>query len=121
MNNQNNGNSTGNKYNYLTLKISLLSEFDNRYQESITSLFGEYLKVMHNISAETLHLTGVAIGGGLFLIVVFIGVIFWISREREEDQEIREEAEKMQGGRRRVNLVQKECFHDDNEDMIEFH
>ena len=75
----------------------------------------------HHMSVETLHLTGVAIGGGLFLIVVFIGVIFWISREREEDQEIREEAEKMQGGRRRVNLVQKECFHDDNEDMIEFH
>ena len=58
------------------------------------------------------------------MIVVVIGVIFWISREREEDEEMREEAEKLQRGRRRGNLVQKKCFHDDSdlkdiEDMID--
>ena len=57
------------------------------------------------------------------MIVIFVGVIFWISREREEDQEMREEAGKVQG-RRRGNLVQKKCFHKDSdidhEDMIDF-
>ena len=31
-------------------------------------------------------LLGVALGGGLFLVVVIIGVLVWVSREREEDQ-----------------------------------
>ena len=35
-------------------------------------------------------------GGGLFLLVVLVGVLFWISREREEDQE-REEKKEMFG------------------------
>ena len=34
-----------------------------------------------------------------------IGVMFWMSREREEDSEIREEAEKLQGERRRRVLI----------------
>ena len=46
-----------------------------------------------------------AVGGGLFLLAVMIGVMFWMSREREEDSEIREEAEKLQGERRRRVLI----------------
>ena len=41
-------------------------------------------------------LIGAGIGGGIFLMVVILGVIFWISREREEDEEVRLEAEKFQ-------------------------
>ena len=47
------------------------------------------------------HLTifgaGVALGGGLFLVVLIIGVLVWISQEKVEDQEIRQVAEKLQG------------------------
>ena len=45
-----------------------------------------------------------AIGGGLFLIVLVVGVVIWVTREREVDEEVMEEAQKLQGGRRR-NLV----------------
>ena len=40
------------------------------------------------------------------MIILVIGVLVWISREHEEDVEIRREAEKLQRGRRRRNLVQ---------------
>ena len=49
---------------------------------------------------------GVAVGGGLFLVVVLAGVIFWISREREEDHERRELAELLHRGRRKRFLIQ---------------
>ena len=58
------------------------------------------------------------------MIVVFIGVIFWISREREEDEEMREEAGKLQRGRRKGHLVKNKCIHEEDlkdiEDMIDF-
>ena len=49
---------------------------------------------------------GVAVGGGLFLLSVMIGVIFWMSREREVDFRRREEAELLQGKRRKNFLIQ---------------
>ena len=45
-------------------------------------------------------------GGGLFLTVLVVGVLIWISREREEDEEVMEEAQKLQGSQRRRNLSQ---------------
>ena len=62
--------------------------YNKKAEESITSLIG------------------VAVGGGLFLTVLVVGVLIWISREREEDEEVMEEAQKLQGSRRRRNLSQ---------------
>ena len=53
-------------------------------------------------------LFGVCIGGGLFLFIVILGVIFWISRERKEDEETRLEAERFRsrrGGRGRSKMM----------------
>ena len=50
-------------------------------------------------------LVGAGVGAGLFLIAVVLGVIFWKSREREEDDEVRMEAEKFQRGRTRGLLL----------------
>ena len=71
------------------------------------------------ITVRVTTVSGVAIGGGLFLIIVMIGVIFWISRELDLDQEMREEAEKLQGSRRRRNLVENvNCvLHDIDEEL----
>ena len=44
-------------------------------------------------------------GGGLFLLVVLVGVLFWISREREEDHERREQAELLNRGRRKRFII----------------
>ena len=54
-------------------------------------------------------LVGAGVGGGLFLIAVVLGVIFWISREKEEDEEVRIKAEKVRGDRRRGMLVDPEA------------
>ena len=72
------------------IKIFFVSVFlyNKKAEESITSLIG------------------VAVGGGLFLTVLMVGVLIWISREREEDEEVMEEAQKLQGSRRRRNLSQ---------------
>ena len=60
---------------------------NNRIHDSLTSLLGA------------------GVGAGIFLIVVILGVIFWIFREREEDEEIRMEAQKFKRvkGERTVN------------------
>ena len=50
-------------------------------------------------------LAGAGVGGGLFLIAVILGVLFWISREREEDEEVRMEAQKFRRDRTRVLLT----------------
>ena len=44
---------------------------------------------------------GVGIGAGLFLIIIIAGIIFWISKERNEDHEVSEQAGKVQENRRR--------------------
>ena len=73
----------------------------------MTSLFGENPSDNDKAVLEyhNMYHLGVAVGGGLFLLAVLIGVMFWMSREREEDTEIREEAEKLQGERRRRVLI----------------
>ena len=53
-----------------------ITHHDNRINDSLTSLLGA------------------GVGAGIFLIVVILGVIFWIFMEREEDEEIRMDAEK---------------------------
>ena len=59
------------------------------------------LGVSKRLAESYASLLGVGLGGGLFLVVVVAGVIFWISRERAEDQLVAEEAEKLQEGRRK--------------------
>ena len=54
------------------------THYEDRINDSLTSLIGA------------------GVGGGIFLMVVILGVIFWMSREREEDEEIRLKAEKFQ-------------------------
>ena len=61
--------------------------------------------VKNNIHDSYASLDGAGVGGGLFLIAVVLGVIFWITREREEDEEARMEAEKFMRGRTRGILV----------------
>ena len=70
--------------------------------------------LLYNRKAEEsiTSLIGVAVGGGLFLTVLMVGVMIWITREREEDEEVMEEAQKLQGSRRRKNLV---SFSDDQQ------
>ena len=70
--------------------------------------------LLYNKKAEEsiTSLIGVAVGGGLFLTVLMVGVMIWITREREEDEEVMEEAQKLQGSRRRRNLV---SFSDDQQ------
>ena len=68
-------------------KLSLEEESQQRLTESYLSLFG------------------VGIGGGLFLIIIVAGIIFWISKEREEDNEAMEAAEKVQENRRRARGI----------------
>ena len=52
-----------------------------------------------------LSVLGVCVGGGLFLVVVFVGVICWVSKERREDEEMRKEAEKFVRGRARGVVI----------------
>ena len=70
--------------------------------------------LLYNRKAEEsiTSLIGVAVGGGLFLTVLMVGVMIWFTREREEDEEVMEEAQKLQGSRRRRNLV---SFSDDQQ------
>ena len=60
----------------ITLHGKNITRHSDRVNDSLTSLLGA------------------GCGAGIFLIVVIPGVIFWISREREEDEEIRMDAEK---------------------------
>ena len=71
-------------------------------------LFFFFSVLLYNKKAEEsiTSLIGVAVGGGLFLTVLMVGVLIWISREREEDEEVMEEAQKLQGSQRRRNLSQ---------------
>ena len=71
----------------------------------MTSLFGKSRQNV-GILLTMQYPPGVAVGGGLFLLSVMIGVIFWMSREREVDFRRREEAELLQGKRRKNFLIQ---------------
>ena len=61
----------------------------------------ESIKFSQRVAESYTSLLGAGMGGGLFLVVVMAGVVFWISRERAEDQETALEAEKLQEGRRK--------------------
>ena len=71
----------------ITLQGKNITQHSDRINDSITSLIGA------------------GCGAGIFLIVVILGVIFWISREREEDEEIRMEAEKFKRVKGRALLI----------------
>ena len=71
----------------ITLQGKNITHHSDRINDSLTSLIGA------------------GCGAGIFLIVVILGVIFWISREREEDEEIRMEAEKFKRVKGRGLLV----------------
>ena len=60
----------------VTLQGKNITQHSDRINDSLTSLIGA------------------GCGAEIFLIVVILGVIFWISRQREEDEEIRMEAER---------------------------
>ena len=62
--------------------------------------------LQNRLSDSYVSLAGAGIGGGLFLIVVVLGVIFWISKEREEDEEVRVEAERFIRGRTRGAVLE---------------
>ena len=59
----------------------------------------------NRINDSLTSLLGAGVGAGIFLIVVILGVIFWISRERGEDEEIRMEAEKFKRVKGRGLLI----------------
>ena len=59
------------------------------------------LGVSKRVAESYASLLGVSLGGGLFLVVVVAGVIFWVTRERAEDLLVAGEAEKFQEERRR--------------------
>ena len=61
----------------------------------------------HNerVNDSLTSLIGAGVGAGIFLMVVVMGVVFWISRERDEDEVVRMEAEKYQRVKRGGLLV----------------
>ena len=61
----------------------------------------ESINFSKRVAESYTSLLGAGLGGGLFLVVVMAGVMFWISRERTEDHDIAEEAEKLQEARRK--------------------
>ena len=61
----------------------------------------ESISFSNRVAESYASLLGAGLGGGLFLVVVMAGVVFWISRERAEDQDMAEEAEKLQDARRK--------------------
>ena len=69
------------------LQAKNITQHSDRINDSLTSLIGA------------------GCGAGIFLIVLILGVIFWISREREEDEEIRLEAEKFKRVKGRGLLI----------------
>ena len=71
----------------ITLQGKNITHHSDRINDSLTSLIGA------------------GCGAGIILIVVIMGVIFWISREREEDEEIRMEAEKFKRVKGRGLLI----------------
>ena len=70
---------------------------DTHYEKNITQ--------NNRIHDSLTSLLGAGVGAGIFLIVVILGVIFWISRQREEDEEIRMEAEKFKRVKGRGQLI----------------
>ena len=61
----------------------------------------ESISFSRRVAESYTSLLGAGLGGGLFLAVVTVGVVIWFSRERAEDQDIAEEAEKFQEARRK--------------------
>ena len=61
----------------------------------------ESVSFSRRVAESYTSLLGAGLGGGLFLLVIMAGVVFWFSRERAVDQDIAEEAEKFQEARRK--------------------
>ena len=67
------------------------------------------LVLQDSLRDSYVSLVGAGIGGGLFLLVLILGVIFWLSKERDEDDEIRLEAEQFRRGRSGGRLLLEMC------------
>ena len=79
-------------------------ESENVLREAKSGLFTEEesISFSRRVAESYTSLLGAGLGGGLFLVVVMAGVVFWFSRERAVDQNIAEEAEKFQEARRKA-------------------
>ena len=109
----------------LTSKVTLQrtpTKISNAMEKNLTSGLQNYLQIFatkcqhlfaeeearavsKRVAESYASLLGVGLGGGLFIMVVMAGVIFWISRERAEDEQVAEEAEKFHEGRRRGRAI----------------
>ena len=58
------------------------------------------------VNESLASLIGCGVGAGVFLMIVILGVVFWISQERDEDEVVRMEAAKCERGKRGGLLIE---------------